>query len=146
MRWGSHDVALPHPHPGPPLEGEGIQRSRDHGSPPPSRGRSGGGWGCHDVALPHTHPRPLLEREGIQRSRDPQQNLKDHCLRFLCALCVEFLFPYRSPSLPLISEARSPPTRSCTRAPHVITSTYTSSSACGAPGTQTSIASKWLRT
>src|SRR5690348_3267756 len=27
--WGSKDVALPHPHPSPPLEGEGIQRSRD---------------------------------------------------------------------------------------------------------------------
>jgi len=45
-----------------------------------------------------------------------------------------------------ISTAFSPPTRACTRAPVLITRKNTISSGSGAPGTRTSIASKWLRT
>ncbi len=38
-------VASPHPLPGPPLEGEGILWEGPFLTPPPSRGRLGGGWG-----------------------------------------------------------------------------------------------------
>src|SRR5271163_3340472 len=50
------------------------------------------------------------------------------------------------PSNPLISDAFSPPARSWTRAPVVIASTSSISSARGASAMPTSIASKWLRT
>src|SRR5262249_22654766 len=51
-----------------------------------------------------------------------------------------------SPSSPLISEARRPPTRAWMRGPVVITRARTSSSAWGASASPTSMASKWLRT
>ena len=52
----------------------------------------------------------------------------------------------RRPSHLAMSAAFKPPTRECTRAPVLITRMKTISSAAGAPGTRTSIASKWLRT
>ena len=53
---------------------------------------------------------------------------------------------YRCPSHFAISEAASPPTRACGRPPVVMASTNIISSARGASGTATVIASKWLRT
>jgi carbonic anhydrase len=46
----------------------------NEGTPPPSRGRLGGGWGWHErdanglQHLPHPHPNPPLEGEGIWRA------------------------------------------------------------------------------
>lgn len=40
-----------HPHPNPPLEGEGTDRDSLLSAPPLSRGRPGGGWGA--ITLPH---------------------------------------------------------------------------------------------
>src|SRR5258707_1306523 len=51
----------------------------------------------------------------------------------------------RKPSLPTIASFARPPTRAWTRCPVLITRIYTSSSAAGAPGTRTSIASERLR-
>ena len=52
----------------------------------------------------------------------------------------------RRPSSPLISATSSPPMRECTRGPLAMTSPKTISSALGPSGTETVIASKWLRT
>ena len=52
----------------------------------------------------------------------------------------------RRPSQFLIALAASPPTRAWIRDPVLIARMKTSSSAAGAPGTRTSMASKWLRT
>ena len=84
--WGrSHRPT--HPHPSPPLEGEGAdcsgcaamlgrrtslcldsakQADRAWFSPPPSRGRLGGGCRSHRPTYPH--PSPPLEGEGADRS------------------------------------------------------------------------------
>ena len=58
---------------------------------------------------------------------------------------ADFRFHLR-PSLALISEAFSPPARLWTRAPQVIASASSNSSARGASVRPTSMASKWLRT
>ena len=52
----------------------------------------------------------------------------------------------RRPSSPLISATSSPPMRECTRGPLAMTRPKTISSAFGPSGTETVIASKWLRT
>ena len=85
--WGYLIPERPHPHPYPPLEGEGVTQDTPCAidaapcaianmyynlcslcrwfAPPLSRGRPGGGWGYLIPERPHPHPCPPLEGEGV---------------------------------------------------------------------------------
>ncbi|MGL5005469.1 MAG: amidohydrolase family protein, partial [Casimicrobium sp.] len=54
-------------------------------SPPPSRGRSGGGWGSSDIEKPHPHPSPPLEGEGLRQN---SRNDNFRALRYIAKYTI----------------------------------------------------------
>ena len=103
-------------------------------------------FGRHDAPRKRPARRPAGHRHDDHRRRRPDAALAQHAAGHDHGGRGRLSAPQRSPSSPLISSFRRPPTRACGRPESVTAMATTISSARGASPMRTSIPSKWLRT